>query len=40
MTALALVAALSTKGFAGLTAATLASFAVVWVSLRLERPAK
>lgn len=40
MLALALITSFNGWNFAGLTAATVASFAVVWVSIRLEKPAK
>jgi hypothetical protein len=40
MITLTLVAALSGKGLAGLTAATVTAFTVVWISVRLERPVK
>jgi len=38
MIALALISSFSGWNVAGLTAATVASFAVVWVSVSLEKP--
>jgi hypothetical protein len=40
MIALALIASFTAGNVVGLTAATVASFAVVWVSIRLEKPSK